>query len=205
MSTLAVFDFDGTLFRSPDAPPGAPEKFYMEQESLGPPCVPESPGPEWWVPKTVSAAKRAIADQDTWVMMMTGRADFRFRWRIPELLKQKGLNFDEVYLNPGMNTGEFKLARMWETLERYPFIDRVVLWDDKQDLLEKYDSALSKAGYDVTTHLVTEGSPEPLCSLWDLEKNTSAGPKDRVAKAYAQGRARKVLASYLEKKHVRSR
>jgi len=99
---LAVFDFDGTLFRSPEAPIWAGKGWFVNVESLGPPCVPEKPEPNWWVSNTVSAARGAISDQNTWAVLITGRVDSIFRWRIPELLKAAGLNFDEVHLNSSL-------------------------------------------------------------------------------------------------------
>ncbi|MHC4777380.1 MAG: HAD domain-containing protein, partial [Planctomycetota bacterium] len=171
-STLAVFDFDGTLFRSPLAPSWAAKGWFSDEVSLEPPCVPEKPGPEWWVSSTVREARKAIADPDTWAVMVTGRLDRPFRWRVPELLKGAGLNFDEVHLSPGGGgedpTGRFKRQALQKILKRYPFIRRVELWDDNQGLLSSYIRMLGKAGYEVIPHLVRAKLRDPDCSPEDM-------------------------------------
>ena len=102
MSELHVYDFDGTLFRSPHAPAVWDKDWWSDPASLLPPCVPEKPGNEWWISSTVGSAKRSISDPDVFSIMMTGRKDqSAFRYRVPELLRQKGLNFDAVHLDQG--------------------------------------------------------------------------------------------------------
>jgi len=106
---LHLYDFDGTLFRSPGPPKWWNKKqhgyWYSDQASLEPPCVPEKPGGDWWVGPVVKSAKASIFDKEVWTIMCTGRLDKQYRWRIPQLLKQKGLSFDDVYLNPGAQKG----------------------------------------------------------------------------------------------------
>ena len=164
---LAVFDFDGTLFRSPQPPSWYDKAWAVEKASLSPPCVPENPGSEWWILSTVAAARKAIADPDTYALLMTGRSDHLFRWRIPELLKQAGLSFDEVHLNPGGDTGSFKLQTMAKILSRHPF-EKVEIWDDQEKLLRTYLQVLSRYNYRVMTHLVKEKPRKPLCGPGDL-------------------------------------
>lgn len=170
MSTLAVFDFDGTLFRSPEPPFWHTGKgWWADPVSLDPPCVPRKPGPEWWISKTVSEARKAIADPDTWTLFMTGRVDRFFRWRVPELLKSKGLDFDEVFLSPGGSTKQFKRGRIQKTLRRFPFIDTVRIWEDKPSLLSSYVKMLSGAGYQVYPTLVRERHMDVSCPVSELD------------------------------------
>ena len=76
MSTeLHIYDFDGTLFRSPHQPAVWEGDWWSDPASLLPPCVPEKPGSEWWIASTVSSAKRSISDSDVFAVMMTGRKD----------------------------------------------------------------------------------------------------------------------------------
>lgn len=164
---LAVFDFDGTLFRSPEAPAWHDKGWYVSQGSLGPPCVPQKPGPEWWIPNTVSAAREAISDRNTYAIMMTGRVDSIFRWRVPELLKQAGLSFDEVHLNKGGETSRFKLGVMAKVLRRYSF-KKVEIWDDNSLYLKTYEKVLSKF-FQVETHLIKARFMEPLCGPGELD------------------------------------
>lgn len=177
---LAVFDFDGTLFRSPDPPTWHDKAWFVEQASLSPPCVPQKPGPEWWVGPVYSAAKQATQDPETYAVLLTGRSDSVFRWRIPELLKMVGLDFDEVHLNPGGDTPTFKLRTMSKILSRFQF-QLVELWDDKETFLNMYEKVLSKYGYEVIIHPVRAKSLAPRCSLGDL---SSTSPRKIVYEAF---------------------
>jgi hypothetical protein len=171
MSRLAVFDFDGTMFRSPGAPPWSERGWFIDEQSLSPPCVPERPGAKWWINSTVRAARKAIADQDTYAILCTGRVDQFFRWRIPEILRGAGLNFDEVHLSPGggpQATGGFKRKVFRDILRRYPFIHHVELWDDNRTLLQSYIQMLKKDGYKVTAHPVKVPPMELDCTPWDM-------------------------------------
>ena len=161
---LHLFDFDGTLFRSPDPPPWWDKgSWAYHPQSMDPPCVPARPGPEWWISSAVAAAKRAIGNPDVYAVLATGRADKKFRWRVPELLKQKGLNFDEVHLNPGKDTGAFKRALLTKVLKRYPNIEVVRMWDDRKDLLAGYAKMLEGMGYEVVSHPVQAPRQQAIC------------------------------------------
>jgi len=199
MTNLAIFDFDGTLFRSPDRPSwwddamnavGSKRNWWANAYSLNRPCVPDEPGPEWWVQPTVRAAKKAISDPDTWAILMTGRAEKFFRYRVPELLKQAGLNFDEVHLNPGMDKGQFKRRIILERLARWPDIDQVDIWDDDLDDLKLFVKTVQDVGRKVTPHPVRVQAHDPAC---ELPAFTNA-PDDlwfsaaRVARRYLQRR-----------------
>ena len=115
MAELHLYDFDGTLFRSPHQPMVWEGDWWNDVRSLMPPCVPDRPGAKWWVGSTVSSAKQSIGDSDVFAVLSTGRLDRSgFRYRIPELLKQKGLNFDEVHLAPPQGTLNFKKNLLWK-------------------------------------------------------------------------------------------
>ena len=161
MLILAMFDFDGTLFKSPDKPSDwGPGSWVIESESLNPPCVPLKPGPQWWIESTVSAAKRSISDPNVWAILCTGRADGigGFRYRIPELLKQKGLNFDEVLLNPGGDTEAFKKAVIKRITKKYPDITTVQIWEDHN--LPSFMSFVKSLGLVGIPHPVKVKHPE---------------------------------------------
>jgi hypothetical protein len=161
---LHVYDFDGTLFRSPHRPAVWGAHWWSDPASLLPPCVPEKPGADWWVSKTVAAAKKSIGNGDVFAMMITGRNDkSAFRYRVPELLKQKGLNFDAVHLTGEEKGLTGKLRRIVQTLKRYPFITKVQIWDDRTSHLREFASRLERAGFEVEVHPVRATSHDPLC------------------------------------------
>lgn len=108
-SRLVIYDFDGTLFHSPDAEKGKelykditgepwPHRgWWGRLETLSPPLVPEMPGPEWYITKSVSSCKADLGDADATVVLMTGRPN-QFRRRITEILDHAGLKMHGYFL-----------------------------------------------------------------------------------------------------------
>ena len=110
---LHVFDFDNTLFRSPERPEGWERRgWWSYPESLDPPCVPAEPGPDWWNASVLQDARDSIGDEGTHTLLLTGRLEDRFADRIAELVAQQALEFDEIRLTPsGIGTLPFKRGR----------------------------------------------------------------------------------------------
>ena len=127
---LHVFDFDGTLFKSPMPPPEywkTVDDWFRDPVSLNAPCVPLKPDDSWWIQDTVRAAEKSIADPNTYAILMTGRHGDQgaMRYRIAELVSEKNLNFDEVHLKTagGISTDAFKASVISRVLDRYPGIE----------------------------------------------------------------------------------
>jgi hypothetical protein len=186
MAELHLYDFDGTLFRSPKPPMwwGYAGKWWSDPQSLSPPCVPAKPGAEWWIGNVVSQARRSIANPDVWAIACTGRQDGPFRWRVPELLHQKGLRFDEVFLNTGGSTSTFKQNVIRKLLRRYPDIDTVQVWEDRGNHLRTYMSLAESLGRRGIPHFIQgKGSQgdlkDPLC----LENPYTPDPSRKVSYA----------------------
>jgi hypothetical protein len=140
---LSVFDFDGTLFRSPNKPQGYKRNWWGELISLSPPSVPLK-GNGFWIDSTVDAAKKELSDRKTFCIMLTGRVDSVFDERIRDLIKFKGLNFDFVKLNPmGMDTGDFKTEEIRKILRKHPTIKKIEMWDDEQKKIDLYTDKFS--------------------------------------------------------------
>ena len=167
MSELHLYDFDGTLFRSPHEPSVWEGEWWNDVRSLTPPCVPEKPGPEWWVGDTVSKAKKSISDPNVFAIMVTGRdANSALRFRVPQLLKQRGLGFDEVHLTPISSTLTHKKSLLEKTLKRYPFIDTLRMWDDRPTHLRAFKEVAQKMGIDpdnIHATQVRAKSKDPEC------------------------------------------
>ena len=143
---VAIFDFDGTLFKSPPRPPWYDKKaWWHDPTSLYPPCVPEKPGSEWWNGPLVQLAKQRISDPNTHTVLLTGRQSGPFNKRVRELLKHAGLNFDEVLLNPGTATLPFK-AGVLNKLPDKTAAKFVELWDDHPRYTRKFQSLFDKRG-----------------------------------------------------------
>ena len=153
---LHIYDFDGTLFRSPEKPEGWDNRWWISSESLNPPCVPLDPSGEWWISKTVSAARASIANPDTYAVMMTGRpVRSGFRYRVPELLKSVGLKFDEVHLSDTNNTPAFKIKVIKNLLRKFPGVEKIVFWDDNAPYMARYIKLVEGYGYQAEANLVT--------------------------------------------------
>ena len=105
---LYIFDFDGTLFRSPAKPALWKGGWWGKQESLNPPCVPQVPDSDWWISDVVGKAKEARGNPKAMSVMMTGRGADAFSARIDELLSGAGLSFDRVLLSDSYDTVAFK-------------------------------------------------------------------------------------------------
>lgn len=105
---LVIYDFDGTLFNSPDREAG--ELAYLEAtgqtlpfpgwwgrlESLSPPIVPEIPGEEWLIPGTIAAYREDAKDENSELCLMTGRP-FKNRKRVIAICDNFDLKFHHYY------------------------------------------------------------------------------------------------------------
>ncbi len=164
MTELHLYDFDGTLFRSPDRPDWWTEDWAYHPASLDVPCVPTEPGDEYWIASTVDEAKKSIADPAVLAVLVTGRGAASFaKWRVPELLAQKGLHFDSVHLAQG-DTKAFKLSVLDELLKKHPDIDHVHIWEDHLSNLGAFVQFVESKGLVGVAHPVLEKRMKPICT-----------------------------------------
>lgn len=159
---LHVFDFDGTLFRSPEKPVWWKGGWWGNLDSLSDPCVPERPPPEWWNESVVSAAKQAISNPDVLAVLLTGRVS-KFSLRLKDLLNQAGLHFDSVQLNGGGPTEAFKMKAIKAILEEHPGIRGVAIWEDRENHLRMLADWIESNGRACTPHLVTVSAHAAEC------------------------------------------
>ena len=168
---LHMYDFDNTLFRSPLPPSWWSERgWWGRSESLSPPCVPATPDADWWNEDVVEKARESIADPSVLAVVITGRSEPKanFAERVPQLLAQKELAFDEVRLNPYGPTDRFKLAKLRKLLRQHPTIRVVHLWEDRAEHLEHFVTSLTEDGYEVVPHLVPERAHSVVCEPSDV-------------------------------------
>lgn len=169
MAEIHFYDFDGTLFRSPHEPSVWEGGWWDNPESLVPPCVPDHPGTEWWIAPTVSAARKSISNSDVYAVVATGRPlSSGLRIRIPELLKQQGLRFDEVHLAPPSGTLAWKKRLLGNLIGQFPFVTGVRIWDDRKFHLAelvKVSQAMGVPPESVDPNWVRAKAMEPECDL----------------------------------------
>jgi hypothetical protein len=153
---LDVFDFDGTLFKSPLPPDWWKDKaaWFYGIESLSPPFIPEIPSSDWWIEPTVRHAIRALSDVTHYVILLTGRNNDTFVDRISQLLEQKELEFDEVHLSDRKDTVSFKVDNIQRVLSEHPSIKQVSLWDDQIERTPAYQAAVERLGIKFKLHMV---------------------------------------------------
>lgn len=159
---IAIFDFDGTLFKSPQKPDWWPEKqWWHNPDSLNPPCVPKKPDQSWWNTRLVGLAKRRIADPDVHTILLTGRWSSLFTPRVRELLKQQGLTFDEVLLSTQAKTLPFKTEVLKRLLKHG--LQSVEVWDDHPTYTRTFQSIFDKAGVPFSIKNTKTVTREPAC------------------------------------------
>ena len=144
ITRVAVFDFDGTLFGSPEKPVWWPwQGFWGRPESLSPPYVPENPGAEWWASPVVHAARQAMADPQTLTVMMTGRPP-KLEARIRQMLDGMGLRFDHYYFSRGDSTLPFKLAMLDQLIKLNWDARLVEMWEDRSEHIGAFEAQIGK-------------------------------------------------------------
>jgi len=154
---LHVYDFDGTLFKSPEPPIWWKEgaEWWGDLNSLSTPCVPEEPTIDWWNESVVERAKQSLENVEVRTILLTGRVQ-KFSLRIRQLLRQAGLDFQEIYLSPGdTDTERFKLETIKKILSKQPSIRGVAIWEDRLGHLRTFADWIESNGRSCVPHLVT--------------------------------------------------
>lgn len=139
--TLVVFDFDGTLFKSPIKPSNWKGAWWSNIKSLTPPLVPESPGQEWWNDEICEKAHESLNDSGNYTVMLTGRVDRVFNERVNQILKDNELNFPYVGLAKLNTSFDSKVQHLDKLLADNPFIEKIIFYDDREEhfpLFEQY-------------------------------------------------------------------
>jgi len=159
---LFIFDFDGTLFRSPGPFKGYDktiDEWYRDEISLSISMVPAQPGIDWFFPEIVTKAQEAWGDPESYSVLLTGRREDveGFRQRITEILFAQKLHFDEFYLKPGEGkTVEFKSRKIFEifhNLKRYcSELEEIHIFDDRHHHLPVFEKKLATSKVKVFTY-----------------------------------------------------
>ena len=156
-----IYDFDLTLFRSPNAPKWwkrtVYEQWHSNQSSLGFPFIEIKPSSDHWVSPVVRKAKESIQDLNVWSVLCTGRVDMTvMRYRVAELLKQAGLDFDDVFLNrTGQKTAKYKQLVLISLLKKHSNIKKVQMWEDTKENLDALESICNRVGVEFEGHLIS--------------------------------------------------
>jgi hypothetical protein len=151
---LVIYDFDGTLFKSPDDKEG--KEIYEEEtgepwpfkgwwgrnESLLPPIVPQKPDPHWYIQDVVNNQKKDSEDPNAKVVLMTGRP-VQIRNRVMEILDHAGISFNDTFFagqsgTKGSGTFEIKSNNIKRLLNND--FDLLEIWEDRPEHVEAFIS-----------------------------------------------------------------
>lgn len=139
---LVVFDFDGTLYRSPSPPPGHltwPFQVYS-LDGWGLPGFDRR-----WNLNAISAGRQAN-NSGAMVAILTARPDYAaMRSRIEEMAAATGLAWSAIQLRPVYYVGShaaFKADIVSRWLDHMPSIRTVTLWEDSPENLEAVHRAI---------------------------------------------------------------
>lgn len=165
---VVFYDFDGTIFRSPDRESGTlcylratgrpwpHDGWWGRPESLGHPVVPASPGIEHFNQKVVGSQRADAACPETSTVLLTGRPS-KLRDRVAEIITSAGMSFDRcVFREEGSSSVlEFKERKIRELLS-----DRVSvleIWEDRDEHLDFFKALgscmkLERANLSVLVH-----------------------------------------------------
>lgn len=131
---LYVFDFDDTLYRSPQ-PPDGDVSFYYNPSSFGQVGAPGFD--KRWILDSVARARHAQYKPYGMSIVLTGRPESDpMRHKIEYILSLTGVEFDKVVLMPVVFPGsiaQFKAAYVAGLLTKHPTLNRVIFLDDDVD------------------------------------------------------------------------
>jgi len=199
---IAIFDFDGTLFASPEKPDWWPyQGFWGRLETLSPPYIPENPGPEWFSSAVVGEAQQAISDPDTYTCLLTGRIP-KFGTRIKAILDGAGLKFDDYFFTSGSATLDFKLSIIENLIQRFPDA-RVEMWDDRHEHAGNFETKIKELGVVGTVHRVNKVTHEfigPSVLAAKLARIASAISDIRIANKMSFEDVSEYLKKWLDEK-----
>jgi len=162
---LAIFDFDGTLFRAPLEPAWWREShgaWHDDPKSLRPPVVADVAPPSLWVGATVQAFRAERDTEGTLTLVMTGRMRILFEDRLRQLLAQAKVFPNKVRLAESGDTNRWKLEQLAKLLAEYPQIHTVEAWDDNPKMLEAFREFVLDRSCEFVGHLVKSKRPMAL-------------------------------------------
>jgi len=144
---LISFDFDDTICHTPKPEEG--QKIWKEKTGTDWPFGgwwgrPESIDPEiFYVPLNQWVYKKyleAVSDPDNYVILATGRLRKKTGMleNVMSILNQHNLSFDEVHLNWGGDTYNFKTKLFEEKIEELG-VHEFILFDDRHEHLIKFE------------------------------------------------------------------
>lgn len=144
IKNVVSFDFDGTLLFTPEPETG--KKIWLSKTGN------VYPYPGWWgkkesldlnifyIPVNPFVHKKyleARSNPHTHTFLATGRI-VKLRNEVDKILNSHDLTFDDVVLNPGMSTLNFKIKLFEQKIAKYK-PDVFTMYDDRHDHIVEFE------------------------------------------------------------------
>jgi hypothetical protein len=160
ITKISIFDFDGTLMRTPHPEEGKKEweNFYNK----------DYPHIGWWskpeslddavfniepIESTVTDYLKEMGDPNTLVIMLTGRLPHHHD-QVLELLMTHNIVFDEYRYKETGDTLGSKLHTIISLLNKYPNVSSIEMWEDREPHATSFEEWGKDNGVSIEVNLV---------------------------------------------------
>jgi len=171
IQVLNIFDFDGTMFRSPvpnpslwegkmigklkDMPSTNGYGWFQDIVTLSEPAVPKNPGMEWWNDIIVKEVIKSIEDPNARTSLLTGRTEV-FMDQIKSFAAAAGLKFDDYGLAPSLrqeSTMQFKQSFIRKLIATHDPRE-INIYDDRPKQAVQFENFFKKEYPKIKTNVV---------------------------------------------------
>ncbi|MCB1143223.1 MAG: hypothetical protein H7A24_16995 [Leptospiraceae bacterium] len=147
---VSIFDFDGTLVRTPLPHEG--KEIYFKKTGKPWPYL------SWWskkesldlsifdipkIEKVIRDYHTEIQNPDTFTIMMTGRLESLSSF-IEIILEHHNLSFHRKIYNPGTKTFDYKIKSILMLNREFPGLEEIEIWDDRDEHIPGFRNLESK-------------------------------------------------------------
>lgn len=162
---IFIFDFDGTLGRTPLKPSNWHGGWWGRKESMLPPHLPpvsriKEEMPDFLEPKVLDEYLKAVEDPHTLAVLMTGRHE-GLKWLVCQLLDAFGIDPEgcdkrrAIFINGGAGgkTLRMKLENIEKMVLEFPNTNEIEMWEDRPEHtveFRKYEEYLKKIRSDIS-------------------------------------------------------
>jgi len=162
ITKIAIFDFDGTLMKTPHPDTG---KIEWEEKTGK-----DYPHRGWWskresldtnvfninpIKDTVMEYLAEYEDPNTLVIMLTGRLSNQAD-QVEHILNSQGIIFDEYHYKNDGDTLSSKLNTIQSLLNRYPNVNHIEIYEDREPHAKGFEDWGEENNIDIKVNLVEE-------------------------------------------------
>jgi hypothetical protein len=160
ITKISIFDFDGTLMRTPHPEEGKNkwENFYNKKyPHIGWWSKPESLDDAVFniepIESTINDYKKEKMNPNTLVIMLTGRIR-QLHDQIMELLLLHNIGFVEYHYKDTGDTLNSKINTIISLLNKYPYVKSIEMWEDREPHAISFEEWGKENGVDIKVNLI---------------------------------------------------